>query len=133
MTLRIGELAVLTGEHVRTLRFWTDRGLLPADRADNTYRVYGPEAWERVVFIRTAQALGLSLDAIGRLLNLAQTGGRPCTQVLAELEVHLGTVREQLARLTRLEQTLAAHLREAQEVSCDDSGCRFLPQVIGPA
>lgn len=126
MTLRIGELAALTGEHVRTLRFWTDRGLLSVARADNTYRVYGPDAQQRVAFIRSAQALGLTLETIARLLDLAQTQRRPCVQVLAELEARREAVRQQIATLVMVEQALSERLQEAQQ-PCGDSGCRFLP------
>ena len=127
MTLRIGELATLTGEPVRTLRFWTDRGLLDATRADNTYRVYGLEVQERVAFIRSAQALGLTLGTIARLLDLAQTERRPCAQVLAELTAQRDAVRQQIASLMVAERSLSERLQEAGQQPCDDSGCRYLP------
>ena len=127
MTLRIGELAALTGEQVRTLRFWTDRGLLDATRANNTYRVYTPDAQHRVAFIRSAQVLGLSLGIIARLLDLAQRERRPCTQVIAELDAQREAVRQRIAALMVVEQPLSGRLREAQQQPCDDSGCRYLP------
>ncbi len=127
MTLRIGELAALTGEQVRTLRFWTDRGLLNATRADNTDRVYDLNTQERVAFIRSAQVLGLTLETIARLLDLAQRERRPCTQVIAELDAQREAVRQRIAALMVVEQPLSGRLREAQQQPCDDSGCQYLP------
>lgn len=42
--LTIGELARLTGLPVKTVRFWSDQGLVqPADRTRAGYRLYLPE------------------------------------------------------------------------------------------
>jgi len=39
--LRIGELARLTGLQVKTIRFWSDEGLVPPDgRTPASYRLY---------------------------------------------------------------------------------------------
>ena len=38
--MRIGELALATGESVRTLRYWADAGLLDAARTESGYRAF---------------------------------------------------------------------------------------------
>jgi hypothetical protein len=40
MQLSIGDLANVTGETVKTLRYWTDQGLLDTERGENNYRYY---------------------------------------------------------------------------------------------
>ncbi|CAM5310591.1 MerR family transcriptional regulator [Streptomyces californicus] len=45
----IGELAERAGVTVKTVRFYSDRGLLPeASRTTGGHRRYGPEAAERL-------------------------------------------------------------------------------------
>lgn len=129
MGLSIGELSALSGENVKTLRFWTDRGLLHARRGENNYRRYGAEAAQRAAFIRSAQALGLSLEGVGRLLDLGDREPRPCQPVQDELAAHLGEVRARIAALRTLERALEAELDRARVQPCGAS-CRFLPPPL---
>ena len=39
----IGQLAALTGESVKALRYWTDFGLLSVERRSSGYRHYPPQ------------------------------------------------------------------------------------------
>lgn len=127
-TLSIGQLARVTGETVKTLRYWTDRGLIEAGRGENNYRTYNQSASDRAAFIRNAQGLGLKLEAVGRLLNLADESQLPCDRVKQELDIHLAGVRRQLAALRGLEVTLAQMLASAEEQPCEArEGCRYLP------
>ena len=132
MTYRIGELTSLTGEPVRTLRFWTDLGLLRAGRTDSGYRVYGPEAQAWVSFIRSGQALGLSLEAIARLLVAADQEARPCAHVQEELAHRLGEVQAQIAALKTVEYAILNQLQAITVSPCGESGCRYLPSGTAP-
>lgn len=114
----IGQLAATTGESVKTLRYWTDLGLLPAARGRNRYRRYRPDSAERAAAIRRAQALGLSLAEVARLLS-ARDGSHDESRV--ELSARLAGVREQIALLQALEATLTERLEWAErhaEVAC---------------
>jgi DNA-binding transcriptional MerR regulator len=52
--VRIGELSRLTGLPVRTIRFWSDEGLVPPEgRTPAGYRLYGPDALVRLGLVRT--------------------------------------------------------------------------------
>lgn len=130
MDLSIGELAALSGEGVKTLRFWTDEGLLRASRGENNYRRYSLEASQRVAFIRSAQALGLSLEAVRRLLALGDSELQPCEDVRDELSAHLRDVRARIAFLRSIERALENELEQARVSPCGASGCRFLPQPV---
>ena len=71
--LRIGEVAARTGVSIDTLRYYEKRQLLPrAPRTAGGFRLFSPEAVERIRFIKQAQALGFSLDEVSELLT---TGG----------------------------------------------------------
>jgi DNA-binding transcriptional MerR regulator len=66
----IGALARLTGLSVRTLRFYSDSGLLaPAGRSDAGYRLYDAGAAARAELVRTLRELGVDLPTIGRVLD----------------------------------------------------------------
>ncbi|MGC9495870.1 MerR family transcriptional regulator [Streptomyces sp. WG7] len=66
----IGELAERAGVTVKTVRFYSDRGLLPeASRSTGGHRRYGPEALDRLRLIRSLRALGLSVPEVRRVLD----------------------------------------------------------------
>ena len=69
--MRIGQLAAQTGYSVRTIRFYEQSGLLPApSRTPAGYRSYDQDAVTRLRFVRSAQALGLSLAEIAEVLRI---------------------------------------------------------------
>ena len=66
----IGALARLTGLSVRTLRFYSDSGLLaPAGRSEAGYRLYDAGATARAQLVRTLRELGVDLPTIKRVLD----------------------------------------------------------------
>ncbi|MFF9497621.1 helix-turn-helix domain-containing protein [Streptomyces flaveolus] len=66
----IGELAERAGVTVKTVRFYSDRGLLPeASRSAGGHRRYGPEALGRLRLIRSLRALGLAVSEVRRVLD----------------------------------------------------------------
>ncbi|MER5583424.1 MerR family transcriptional regulator [Streptomyces asoensis] len=99
-TWSIGELAAGTGVPVKTLRYYSDSGLLPvAVRSPGGHRRYGPEAWERIRLIRRLRALDTPIAAITQVV----TG--ECT--LADLvATELEAVQERLTALRWREATL---------------------------
>jgi DNA-binding transcriptional MerR regulator len=128
MTYQIGELARATGETVKTLRYWTNQGLLNAERGENDYRFYPPEAVTRAAFIRATQALGFTLEEIRGILALRDAGVQPCEQVREELRTHLTAVRSRIRELQVLEDELTARLTWAEahpDPECAE-GCIYL-------
>ena len=125
----IGQLARRTRESVKTLRYWTDLGLLAAERGANGYRYYGAGAAERVGFIRGAQALGLTLREIRDVLAAREHEHPPGQAARAVLARHLRDVRERLAQWARLEAELAERLAWAEahpRPACEGEGCVYL-------
>ncbi|MEU7648544.1 MerR family transcriptional regulator [Streptomyces huasconensis] len=65
----IGQLAERAGVTVKTVRFYSDRGLLPeAARSGGGHRRYGPEALERLRLIRSLRNLDLPVRDVSRVL-----------------------------------------------------------------
>jgi len=96
-TYTIGELARLSGQPVRRIRFYSDEGLLPPTvRSDSNYRLYSEDDLARLDLIGALREAGVGLDAIGQLLR-----------------AH-GDVRDVLgARLAMLDAEIAAKRRIA--------------------
>ena len=107
-TYRIGQLARAAGVPTSTVRFYEREGLLkPEARSGSNYRVYSQRSLERLQFIRSAQAVGLSLDDVVKMLDAVNGSPEPCAAVVALVERRLAEVREKLKDLKTVEKTLA--------------------------
>ncbi|MGW4496482.1 MerR family transcriptional regulator [Streptomyces sp. NPDC004376] len=66
----IGDLARRTGLTVKTIRFYSDRGIVsPTARSPAGYRLYDTEAAARLDLIQTLRALGLDLATIRKVVE----------------------------------------------------------------
>jgi DNA-binding transcriptional MerR regulator len=95
--LTIGELARRTGLTTRTIRFYSDEGLLPpADRTHAGYRLYDGESLARLELLRTLRELGLGLPDASAAL-----AGRASVADLARRHVELLDEQIRVLRLRR--------------------------------
>ncbi|GGR89546.1 MerR family transcriptional regulator [Streptomyces aureoverticillatus] len=97
----IGELARRTGLTVKTIRFYSDRGIVePTERSPTGYRRYGTEAVARLELVRTLRDLGLDLGTIRgvveRELSLAEVSAAHAEA----LDVQIRALRLRRAVLT---------------------------------
>ncbi|MEV7601177.1 MerR family transcriptional regulator [Kitasatospora sp. NPDC089797] len=100
----IGELAEHAGVTVKTVRFYSDRGLLPeARRSSGGHRRYGPEALERLLLVRSLRTLDLPVPEVGRLLEQDEALGSALEDAVARQLSELGS---QLAALRWREAAL---------------------------
>ncbi|MEU4209223.1 MerR family transcriptional regulator [Streptomyces sp. NPDC026206] len=111
----IGELAEHAGVTVKTVRFYSDRGLLPeAGRSTGGHRRYGPEAADRLRLIRSLRTLDVPVPDVGRVLD----------QEDALEDVIAGQLRELGSRMTALRWREAA-LRLLQECTPEERADRL--------
>jgi MerR family transcriptional regulator, copper efflux regulator len=107
--MRIGQLAAQTGFSVRTIRFYEQSGLLSTpQRTPAGYRSYDQDAVPRLRFVRSAQALGLSLAEIAEVLQIRDHQGPPCSYVAELLETHISALDSRIKELTTLRDELRA-------------------------
>jgi DNA-binding transcriptional MerR regulator len=123
------------GLPTRTIRFYERRGLLPEPRrAPNGYRAYEPSTLDRIRFIRTAQAAGLTLAETGKVIDIRDTGAAPCEHVDQLLEAKLADVRDRRRVLDELEAELDQLLERSRTLDpadCDPGGiCQILQTGI---
>jgi DNA-binding transcriptional MerR regulator len=133
-SLRIGELAALTGTTPRTIRYYEEIGLLPgaADRALGKHRAYTDQDAERVnEIVRLRDLLGLSLDELSPLLHAEAARAdlrreykqtedpgdrrRILDESLGHIATQLELVRGRRQELEQLESELVAKRRRVRE------------------
>lgn len=103
--LTIGELSRRSGVPVKTLRFYSDEGLLPpVARSSTRYRLYGEDSLVRLELIRALRDAGLAIDAIKRVL-------RRELSLTEALRLRLVAVEAHVASLQRVAAALRAALR----------------------
>ncbi|HEX7308232.1 MerR family transcriptional regulator [Lentzea sp.] len=108
--LTIGRLARRTGLSARTLRFWSNEGVItPAGRSASGYRLYDAASVLRVELIRTLRELGLGLDDVRGVLErgdtVAEVAAAQVTAIDAQIRA-LKVSRAVLSTVARRRPTL---------------------------
>jgi DNA-binding transcriptional MerR regulator len=125
--LKIGELAERSGVSRDTIRFYEREGLLPRpQRTATRYRIYADDDIGRVLFVRQAQAIGLTLDDIRELIRLEtlRTPGE-CRRVAGLLRERIEAIDRKLADLKAFRRRLAESLER-----CDRADGEACPVVL---
>ncbi|MGY0232326.1 helix-turn-helix domain-containing protein [Longispora urticae] len=105
----IGDLARRTGLTVKTIRYYSDAGLVPpTDRSPTGYRLYDLDALARLDLVRTLRDLGVDLATIRRVLD-RELG-------IAEVaEMHVDALDAQIATLRLRRAVLRAVARRGSD------------------
>jgi DNA-binding transcriptional MerR regulator len=93
-TFGIGQLSELSGLPIKTVRFYSDSGLLPASRTEAGHRRYSETDLARLQLIRSLRDLELDLPAIAGVLE----GNHELADVLA---AHAATLETRIRSLRR--------------------------------
>lgn len=107
--LTIGQLARATGVTTKTIRYYEQVGVLPESRRSPTsYRQYTKRDVHRLLFIRRARTLGLSLKDLKVLTAELDNGscGTLRPQILDQVRTQLNAVQHQIAEFQLLQQQL---------------------------
>jgi len=132
--MRIGDLAVQTDVSTKTIRYYEAIGVLPApERTASGYRDYNEETVERLRFVRSAQALGLTLGEIREVLAYRDRGETPCAHVVERIRRRASEIDEQIAHLKRMRTELRRLERRARTLRPEDCApseiCHVIPRV----
>lgn len=114
--LTIGHVARAAGVPATTLRYYErERILTPTVRNRAGYRLYGVQAVERLEFIRSAQAVGFTLEDIRTLLQLDPDDKKSCQgDVQRLLQKRLAEVDEKMKELKRVRAALGRSLDQCR-------------------
>lgn len=111
--LTIGQLAKQVNVRTSTLRFYEKEGLLqPNGRSDSGYRLYHPDATQKIYLIQRAQRLGFSLADIRPLLQAWETGNLNNDEVIKTAENRYLALEEQITRRRVQQHELALFLQD---------------------
>jgi len=131
--MRVGDLAKRVGKTVRAMHLYEELGLLePKTRSEGGFRMYGPEAVDRIHWIVKLQAIGFTLAEIqGFVKDFQDAGsGREATsRVRALFTQKQAQIREQITQLQVIENDLneaVAYLDSCQ--TCTDE---YAPSACG--
>lgn len=127
--LTIGRLAAAAHVGVETIRYYQRRALLPIPPTAGVRR-YPSSVLHRIQFIKHSQALGFSLEEIRELLRLEDGGTRAEVRRIAE--ARLGSVRDKLAALQKMEQVLG-HLLARCASSAPHAPCPIIGALASQA
>lgn len=104
--MKIGELAERSGIAVSTLRYYEKRGLLHSiARTEAGYRDYSDSALKHLDVIVAAKNLGFTLEKIRHILLIIDEPDS-CDGFILLAKERLHNVREEIARLTHIEERL---------------------------
>jgi len=110
--VNIGELSRRTGLSVKTIRYYSDEGLVPeASRSPSGYRRYDAAALARLEFVRTLRDLGLDLATIRRVLDRQ-------ADLRAVAAAHADALAAQI-RLLKVQRAAVRALAGAETLSAD--------------
>ncbi|OUD03649.1 MerR family transcriptional regulator [Streptomyces swartbergensis] len=132
--MRIGELAARAGTTTRTLRYYESRGLLPARREGNGYRMYCECDLKLLEQIRTLQDFGFDLEETRPFVECLRAGhpeGDTCPASLAVYRRKLDELDSLIGQLTAVRETVARQLAraelaaEAQAPGGPEPGCEL--------
>jgi DNA-binding transcriptional MerR regulator len=127
----IGELARRCGVTRDAVRFYEREHLMERPRrTPSGYRVYSPEDEARLLFIRRAQGVGLTLQDIAELIRLhKEHSPAECRRVAERLRHRIEALDRKIAELVAFRRTLSHSLRrcEAAEAEC----CPVVLDLLG--
>ena len=120
--LTISQLARAAQVPTSTVRYYERIGLLPPDdRSQGNYRLYDQRSLHRLQFIRTAQAVGFTLENVQLLLG-SRNGDTPsCADVQGMIEDRLAEVEGRLADLRHVQKVLRSSLQKCRRTK--RAGC----------
>jgi len=100
---RIGEVAARSGQPVKTIRFYSDEGLIiPIGRSEGRYRLYGDDVFGELSLIRTLKAMEIPLADGRRILEARRLGECTCGDLQATIQAKLGEIEQRITSLQQL-------------------------------
>jgi MerR family copper efflux transcriptional regulator len=130
--MSIGQLAREAEVGVETIRFYERETLLPrARRTESNYRLYGPEALERLRFIRHAKDLGFTLEEIRRLLRLSVNAHSDAGDFHALAKEKIDWIDERVSQLRQMRDVLGAAIDACPGHGAGKDECPILALFTG--
>ena len=132
--MRIGEVAERAGLTTKALRYYEQAGLLDQpQRSPSGYRDYGQAVFDRLRFIRAAQAVGLTLGEIKGIITFRDQGHPPCGHVLDLIETRATDLDRRITELRRLPDELRGLAERGRSLSPEACAPNLVCHILNPA
>src|SRR5687767_4587808 len=120
--MNIGQAAAQSGVSAKMIRHYEDLGLMPkVRRTESNYRRYEATDVHTLRFIKRSRDLGFSMAEIRELVGLWQNKGRSSAAVKNIAGRHIAELKEKIARLKAMVDTLehlSRHCRGDHRPDC---------------
>jgi MerR family copper efflux transcriptional regulator len=132
--MRIGEIAERAGLSTKALRYYERVGLIEEPiRTASGYRDYDPSVLDRLRFIRSAQAAGLTPGEIKGVIAFREQGSPPCGHVLELIEGRVADLDRRIAELDDLRDDLRALADRGRSLSPEACSPDLVCHILNPA
>lgn len=114
--LKIGDVAARSGLTVKTIRFYCDEGLIhPTSRSEGGFRLFGPDVFADLTFIRTLRALEIPLPDVRKILETRRSGICTCTSLQNTIRTKTGEIEDKITALRAMHVELVGLLNDWQD------------------
>ncbi len=109
--LKIGDVARRSGLTVKTIRFYSDEGLIqPISRSESGYRLFEEGVFAELSLIRTLRAMEIPLPDVHQILEARRSGVCTCSELKARIRRKAGEIGEKIVAMQNLQVELFALL-----------------------
>lgn len=134
-TFTTGEMARLSNNTLRTVRFYEEAGILqPLGRTVGGHRVFDRAQLDRLRFVSDMREAGMSLEQIRNLLELkhqARSGDDAAAKAISTLRERIDELRIKIEALGRLHDDLERTVDAAASCLACEGGSLFPNQCSG--
>lgn len=114
--LRIGQVAQASGLPVKTVRFYSDEGLIHAvSRSEGGYRLFAPAVVGELSLIRALRTMDVPLPELKRILEVRRQGHCNCNALKSSIQTRIQSIDQRLTELVAMKAELAQLLSTWQE------------------
>ena len=114
--LKIGDVSARSGLTVKTIRFYCDEGLIePASRSEGGFRLFSPDVFAELTFIRTLRALEIPLPNVLKILESRRSGVCTCASLQNTIRSKAGDIEAKITALREMHVELMELLDDWQE------------------
>ncbi len=116
VALKIGAVARRSGLPVKTIRFYSEEGLIhPIGRSEGGYRLFGEEVFAELTLIRTLKAMEIPLQDVRQFLESRRSGVCTCASLQETIRTKAGEIEQKIAALRNLHSELEDLLSRWQD------------------
>ena len=114
--LRIGQVAQASGLPVKTVRFYSDEGLIHAvGRSPGGYQLFDPAVVAELGLIRALRAMDVPLPELKRILEVRHAGHCNCSALKSSIQTRIQSIDQRMTELVSMKTELAHLLSSWQE------------------